>query len=57
VLNGSYPISRPLFLYTDGVPAGLTKKFVDFTLSKEGQDLIAAYKIGGSQLFFPMARP
>ena len=42
VLNGSYPISRPLFLYTNGVPAGLTKKFVDFTLSKEGQDLVLA---------------
>jgi len=42
VLNGSYPISRPLFLYTNGTPAGLTKKFVDFTLSKEGQDLVLA---------------
>jgi phosphate transport system substrate-binding protein len=42
VLNGSYPISRPLFLYTNGVPAGLTKKFADFTLSKEGQDLVLA---------------
>ncbi|MFA5147413.1 MAG: phosphate ABC transporter substrate-binding protein [Candidatus Omnitrophota bacterium] len=42
VLNGSYPISRPLFLYTNGEPAGLTKKFVDFTLSKEGQDIVLA---------------
>jgi phosphate transport system substrate-binding protein len=42
VLNGSYPISRPLFLYTNGTPAGLTKKFIDFTLSKEGQDLVLA---------------
>jgi phosphate transport system substrate-binding protein len=42
VLNGSYPISRPLFVYTNGAPAGLVKKFIDFTLSKEGQDLVLA---------------
>jgi len=40
VINGKYPISRPLFLYTNGVPEGLVKKFVDFTLSKEGQDIV-----------------
>ena len=42
VINGSYPISRPLFLYTNGSPVGLTKKFVDFMLSKEGQGLVSA---------------
>jgi phosphate transport system substrate-binding protein len=42
VINGKYPISRPLFLYTNGVPQGLVKKFVDFTLSKEGQDIVLA---------------
>ncbi|MDP3787144.1 MAG: PstS family phosphate ABC transporter substrate-binding protein [Candidatus Omnitrophota bacterium] len=42
VINGKYPISRPLFLYTNGVPQGLVKKFVDFTLSKEGQDAVLA---------------
>jgi len=42
VINGTYPISRPLFLYTNGVPEGLVKKFVDFTLSKEGQDIVLA---------------
>ena len=40
VINGKYPISRPLFLYTNGVPQGLVKKFVDFTLSKEGQEIV-----------------
>ncbi|MFA5271502.1 MAG: phosphate ABC transporter substrate-binding protein [Candidatus Omnitrophota bacterium] len=40
VINGKYPISRPLFLYTNGEPEGLTKKFVDFCLSKEGQDIV-----------------
>lgn len=42
VLNGQYPISRPLFLYTNGSPSGLVKKFVDYVLSKEGQDIVLA---------------
>ena len=42
VISGAYPISRPLFLYTNGEPQGLTKKFVDFALSKEGQDIVLA---------------
>ena len=42
VINGKYPISRPLFLYSNGTPEGLVKKFVDFTLSKEGQDIVLA---------------
>jgi tungstate transport system substrate-binding protein len=29
--------------------------FIDWLLSREGQDAIAAYKIGGEQLFFPNA--
>jgi len=40
VLNGKYPISRPLFLCSDGEPKGLTKKFIDFVLSKEGQEIV-----------------
>jgi phosphate transport system substrate-binding protein len=40
VVNGKYPISRPLFLYTNGQPQGLVKKFVDFCLSPEGQDTV-----------------
>lgn len=40
VVIGKYPISRPLFLYTNGEPQGLVKKFVDFTLSKEGQEIV-----------------
>lgn len=42
VLNGKYPISRPLFLYTNGEPQGLVKKLVDFCLSKEGQEIVLA---------------
>jgi phosphate transport system substrate-binding protein len=41
VVSGKYPISRPLFLYTNGEPQGLVKKFVDFALSKEGQEIVA----------------
>lgn len=37
---GKYPISRPLFLYTNGVPDGLAKKFIDFILSPEGQEIV-----------------
>jgi phosphate transport system substrate-binding protein len=42
VLSGKYPISRPLFIYTNGTPHGLVKKFIDFVLSKEGQDIVLA---------------
>lgn len=42
VVSGGYPISRPLFFYTNGVPQGLVKKFVDFALSKEGQEIVLA---------------
>lgn len=40
VINGRYPISRPLFLYTNGEPQGLVKKFIDFCLSETGQDIV-----------------
>ncbi len=40
VLSGKYPISRPLFLYTNGQPKGVIQKYVDYMLSKEGQDIV-----------------
>lgn len=40
VVNGAYPISRPLFIYTNGPPQGMVKKFIDFVLSKESQDIV-----------------
>ncbi|MDP2913094.1 MAG: phosphate ABC transporter substrate-binding protein [Candidatus Omnitrophota bacterium] len=42
VLSGIYPISRPLFLYTNGMPEGIVKKFADFTLSEDGQAIVLA---------------
>lgn len=40
VINGKYPISRPLFVYTNGQPQGLVKKFIEFILSKDGQEIV-----------------
>ena len=40
VTNGHYHISRPLLMYTNGEPAGQIKKFLDFALSKEGQEIV-----------------
>jgi len=40
VIKNVYPISRPLFVYTNGQPQGLVKKFVDFALSLEGQEIV-----------------
>jgi phosphate transport system substrate-binding protein len=39
VLSGEYPLSRPLFMYTNGAPQGVVKEFMDFVLSKQGQKL------------------
>ena len=39
--SGAYPLSRYLYVITVGPPAGLVKRFVDFTLSSEGQRLVA----------------
>lgn len=37
--------------------AELSRTFVNWLLSKEGQAAIASYKVGGQQLFFPNAQP
>lgn len=39
-LDGIYPISRPLLLYTNGEPTGIIKAFIDYCLSSEGQEKI-----------------
>jgi tungstate transport system substrate-binding protein len=38
-----------------GVKRGMGQAFIDWIISAEGQDAIAAYRIGGEQLFFPNA--
>lgn len=40
VKEGRYPMSRPLYLVTNGPPAGDARRFVDFVLSPEGQRLV-----------------
>jgi len=35
-----YPISRYLFCYTNGKPAGVTQAFLAFALSAEGQQIV-----------------
>jgi phosphate transport system substrate-binding protein len=39
VESGQYPLSRQLFFYTIGEPAGETKAFIDWVLSPEGQKI------------------
>lgn len=40
VLNGEYPISRSLYMITNGEPKGIVKDFIDFVLSEEGQKIV-----------------
>jgi phosphate transport system substrate-binding protein len=37
VIKKAYPLSRGLYFYTNGEPNGVTKLFIDFTLSPKGQ--------------------
>jgi phosphate transport system substrate-binding protein len=38
--DGSYPIARPLFLYTLGEPEGRVKEFIEWVLSPPGQKIV-----------------
>ena len=40
VIRGTYPIARPLYMFTRGQPTGLTKAFIDFILSSDGQKIV-----------------
>ncbi len=40
-LDGTYPIARPLFMYTNGEPQGEIKKYMDWIMSDVGQCLVA----------------
>jgi len=41
VWNGSYSLYRPFLFVTNEEPTGPTRQFIDFTLSSEGQQLLA----------------
>lgn len=43
-LDGSYPIARPLFMYTNGEATGVIKEYLDWILSDAGQCILV--KIG-----------
>ncbi len=38
--SGTYPISRPLFIYTAGEPQGTVKEFIDWCKTPEGQRIV-----------------
>lgn len=42
ILSGKYPVSRPLFMFTNGYPAlgSMTHKFVTFHLTERGQEVV-----------------
>lgn len=44
ISSGEYPVSRPLYMFTNGYPklGSMTHKFVTFHLSEAGQDLVQA---------------
>jgi phosphate transport system substrate-binding protein len=39
-LDKTYPISRPMFMYTAGEPAEHTKKYINWVLSDAGQNIL-----------------
>jgi phosphate transport system substrate-binding protein len=41
IKNGSYKISRPFNIATKGEPSGLTRDFITFILSRDGQAVVA----------------
>lgn len=40
VHDGTYPISRPLFVFTNGEPTGNVKAFIEYALSDAGQKIV-----------------
>jgi phosphate transport system substrate-binding protein len=38
--SGTYPIARPLYMFTDGEPKGPAAQFIKFLLSPEGQAVV-----------------
>jgi phosphate transport system substrate-binding protein len=40
IIDGSYPISRPLYLYTNAKPEGMIEMFIEYALSDDGQKIV-----------------
>lgn len=43
VASSAYPMTRPLFMITDGKPQGTAKEYIDYILSPAGQKLLPAH--------------
>lgn len=43
IKDKTYPLSRPLFLVTNGKPAGPAERFIDFVLSAAGQKIVTRH--------------
>jgi phosphate transport system substrate-binding protein len=41
VRDGTYPIARPLYMYTAGEPTGAIKEYLDWIMSEDGQRIVA----------------
>ncbi|MEO5362667.1 MAG: phosphate ABC transporter substrate-binding protein [Magnetococcus sp. DMHC-8] len=41
-VNKTYPIARPLFMYTNGEPTGEIKIYLDWIMAKDGQCLVSS---------------
>ena len=41
IASGDYPISRYLYIYTDGIPTGAVAEYIEFILTSEGQDIVS----------------
>ncbi|MDD1702169.1 MAG: phosphate ABC transporter substrate-binding protein [Methanoregula sp.] len=41
VKNKTYPVSRDLYMITNGQPTGLTKDYLDYIISADGQKIVA----------------
>jgi phosphate transport system substrate-binding protein len=41
-LDRSYPIARPLYMFTVGPPEGATKRYLDWIHSPPGQRIVSA---------------
>jgi phosphate transport system substrate-binding protein len=39
-LSSTYPVARPLFMFTNGWPTGTVSDFINFLVSKKGQALV-----------------
>jgi phosphate transport system substrate-binding protein len=42
ITDGTYPISRPLYMLTNGEPEGLAQRYLEFIMSAEGQEIVAS---------------